>query len=85
MGVPLLRVRARPERQEYLGPGRDAGPAERAVGVVLEPDVNAINVENVAAIRNFSKLLLFLEFIQTNRALAGFSVGLRFLELEDRD
>lgn len=52
----ILRRRARPEnlfhRQPDIGPGRrNAGSAKRAIRVVLEPDIDAIYVENMAAIR----------------------------------
>lgn len=84
---------ARPEHlihgNLYLGPGRrDAGSAKRAVGVVLKPDIDAIYVEEMAAIRYGPKLFSVNELIQTNRAfgriLRFVFFRIEFLEFENR-
>lgn len=72
--------------------GRDAGAAERAVGVVLEPDVYAVDVENVAAVGDDSELLVVLEFAETDGAFGGDGFGFPrkrlvsvFFEVENGD
>jgi hypothetical protein len=48
----------------------DGCSAERAVGVALEPSVNAVDVEDVEAGRQHPDPLLVLKFTETHRALA---------------
>lgn len=58
------------ERAGCCRASRDARPAERAVGVVLEPNVDAVDVEHVATVGDYPQLLFLLELIQADRALA---------------
>lgn len=75
-----------------LKPGyaRNAGPAKWAIGIVLKPDVNAIDVEDMAAIGYDPELLVLLKLGQAHRALAeAFGseslAATVFLELENWD
>lgn len=59
------------------GGERNSGSTERAVGGVLKPNIDAIDVKRMATIRNHSKLLTVFELTQTHRAFIRFN--LRFL------
>lgn len=49
----------------------DEGAAERAVGVGLEPDVDAVDVEGVGAGGKETEVFVWLEVSEANRALVG--------------
>lgn len=47
--------------------GGNVGSAEWAIGIILQPNVDAINVEEMGTIGNNSQHLIFFKFAQTNR------------------
>lgn len=59
------------------GGERNSGSTEGAIGGVLKPNIDAIDVKRMATIRNHSKLLTIFELTQTHRTLIRFN--LRFL------
>lgn len=56
------------ERNRCRGCG-DARPAERAIGVGLEPGIYAVYMEDMEAVRQQPNPLLFLELVQAHSAL----------------
>lgn len=65
----------------------DAPPAEGAISVALKPHVDAINVEDMAAVRDAPQLLLLLELAEANgafqRAPSSSATGLSFVPLSE--
>lgn len=61
------------------GGERNSGSTERAIGGVLKPNIDAIDVKRVATNRNHSKLLSVFELTQAHRTLIR--LHLRFLIL----
>lgn len=65
----ILRWRARSHDLIEWEPGCvgwNACSTKRAIRIVLKPNVNAVNVENMAAIGYDPQLLIFLKLIQAN-------------------
>lgn len=69
----LLRRRIRSDNPINQTPGlaRNARPTKRAVGIALQPNVDAIQMKPVPAFREHSQNILFLKLTQTHNALVN--------------
>lgn len=60
----------------------DAVPAKRAIWIVLQPHIDAVDMKDMGAVGYDSQLLVVLKLGQTDGAFAGIFM---FLKLEDGD